>query len=557
MSNFTKIFGLAGALVVFTGLANAQPSTCAAAAPATNIVRAEGTTEQVAPLVINCAGTGVAGTVALQVFLSPSLPITSKVLSTSTGATEAIATVSGSATQFNASVSGSTLNFSGIVIPAGAFSITVNNVRVNTTSVAVGSGVPPTVSATAFVNGSAGSITPAALSFSNIAFIQNGLGAAKVFKTFKSTGAFPQAVVSNGGANNFVICNPYSPASDGVALSTVGNTAGKSLAFVVQVNENFASSFKNVTDESSTVPTTLAANTVNDGTRIAVTFTNVPANATLYVPTVAIPSTDGNGAIKGLGTIRLTTVAPGTAFATVSASGSGSINSGTTNISAAAVSVSSGTGTATFEVITDDPNVLDSYSIPVFIVTSANAVAGSSTPISVAVSFAPVGSTVIPNFVIAGSTTTLTGSTFNLCTTSLLFPFVTNQVGFDTGIAISNTSTDPFGGAGATAQAGTCTLNFYGAGAPSPSNVVSPNVPSGTTYATVLSSVAAGFQGYIIAQCGFQYAHGFAFITDGVGVNGGLSQGYLAGIIPDTNQTPRGANPLSVAAPGTGETLGN
>jgi hypothetical protein len=164
---------------------------------------------------------------------------------------------------------------------------------------------------------------------------------------------------------------------------------------------------------------------------------------------------------------------------------------------------------------------------------------------------------VIPNFAVTSSTNTVTGSTFNLCTTSLLFPFVTNQLGFDTGLAIANTSTDPFGSSGATAQAGTCTLNFYGAGAPSPNNVTTPNVPSGTVFAGVLSGLAAGFQGYIIAQCSFQFAHGFAFITDGVGASGGLSQGYLAGIIPDVNQVGRAANPLSVAPSGTGESLGN
>ena len=35
----------------------------------------------------------------------------------------------------------------------------------------------------------------------------------------------------------------------------------------------------------------------------------------------------------------------------------------------------------------------------------------------------------------------------------------------------------------------------------------------------------------------------FAFITDGVGPNGGLSQGYLAGVIPDVNQKSRAADP--------------
>ncbi|MEO6759301.1 MAG: hypothetical protein ABIO24_07585, partial [Saprospiraceae bacterium] len=35
-----------------------------------------------------------------------------------------------------------------------------------------------------------------------------------------------------------------------------------------------------------------------------------------------------------------------------------------------------------------------------------------------------------------------------------------------------------------------------------------------------------GFQGYMIAQCQFQYAHGFAFISD-VGANR-VSEAYLA-----------------------------
>jgi hypothetical protein len=565
MANFTKIFGLAGALVVCAGLASAQ-DTCTANAPATNIVRNEGTTELIASMVISCTGTSAQGSASLQVFLSPSLPITSKVFSTSTNSTEAVAIVSGSATQVNGTVSGSTINFSGIAVPAlapGTFTITVSNIRVNVTSLSVGTGVPPTISATAFLNGSVGSLTPVALSFSNVAFVQNGLGTAKTYKTFTVTNpqapaaqvAFPNGVASSSGANSFVICNSYSPKADGVNMSPAQSNAaatsavaGKSLAFVVQINENFAASFKKAADEASQVATTAASNAVVDGTRLTITFANVPANVTLYTPIGPINSQVGGGQIQA------TASAAGTAFAVVTASGSSSVT-GLTGV--AAVAISSGTGSVTYEVTADDLNNLDSYNVPVFIVTSSNAVAGSSTAITSSVSFSPVGSTAIPNFAILGSTTTLTESTFNLCTTSLLFPFVTNQVGFDTGLAISNTSTDPFGSNGATAQAGTCTLNFYGSGAPSPSNVVTANVPSGTTYTGVLSGLAAGFQGYIIAQCGFQYAHGFAFITDGVGVTGGLSQGYLAGVIPDVNQLARAANPLSLATAGTGETLGN
>ena len=118
----------------------------------------------------------------------------------------------------------------------------------------------------------------------------------------------------------------------------------------------------------------------------------------------------------------------------------------------------------------------------------------------------------------------------------LTFPYVTNQLGFDTGVAIANTSSDPFGASGATASAGTCTLSFYGTGAPSQGSITTPNVPSGTVYTQVLSGVAAGFQGYVIASCNFTAAAGFAFVTNGVGANGGTSLAEAAelGTLPRT-----------------------
>jgi hypothetical protein len=106
-------------------------------------------------------------------------------------------------------------------------------------------------------------------------------------------------------------------------------------------------------------------------------------------------------------------------------------------------------------------------------------------------------------------------------TTNLLFPFVTNQAGFDTGLTIANTGADPFGTVG---QTGTCTLNFFGTNMGGPSNPVqtSAPVPPGSTLSMVLSSggsfgtmAVPGFQGYMIAVCNFAYAHGFTFTTDG------------------------------------------
>jgi len=110
---------------------------------------------------------------------------------------------------------------------------------------------------------------------------------------------------------------------------------------------------------------------------------------------------------------------------------------------------------------------------------------------------------------------------------------VTSVTGFDTGIALSNTSADPFG---TTAVGGTCSLNFYGTGAPTPSTGV--NAPGGTqaggsSTAFLLSSVAPGFTGYLIAQCTYQYGHGFAYIVYNFGQTSGATMGYLATVMPN------------------------
>lgn len=53
----------------------------------------------------------------------------------------------------------------------------------------------------------------------------------------------------------------------------------------------------------------------------------------------------------------------------------------------------------------------------------------------------------------------VSGIVISRCTTSLLFPFVTNQSGFDTGIVISNTSQDILG---TPTTRGACSIYFYG-----------------------------------------------------------------------------------------------
>ena len=102
---------------------------------------------------------------------------------------------------------------------------------------------------------------------------------------------------------------------------------------------------------------------------------------------------------------------------------------------------------------------------------------------------------------------------------SLLFPYFSAQTGMNTGIAIVNTSLDPFGTA---PTSGTCTLRYYGPNAPAP--FTTPGIPAGTMYANVASTLAPGFYGYVIATCNFSAAAGIANPSDLAGTSFSLSE---------------------------------
>jgi len=160
------------------------------------------------------------------------------------------------------------------------------------------------------------------------------------------------------------------------------------------------------------------------------------------------------------------------------------------------------------------------------------------------------------------------------CVTNLLFPYVTDVVGFETGIAIANTSldtawnlTDPPTAPGAangvvanwgvasdpqpyntTPQSGPCNLYLFGsASAISTTTAASPvqaiasattnNIVAGQIFADTLSTIfnlntaASKLSGYVIARCEFQFGHGYAYLVS----PSNTPQGYLALIIPDRN----------------------
>lgn len=100
----------------------------------------------------------------------------------------------------------------------------------------------------------------------------------------------------------------------------------------------------------------------------------------------------------------------------------------------------------------------------------------------------------------------------------LLVPFVSNQAGFDTGIAVSNT-----GGGATGAKAGRCTVSYYRAGSSIPAQTTNADVPVGDQLTFTLSgggnfgiTATPGFQGHLEIGCDFPFAHGFAYLS-GVG----------------------------------------
>jgi hypothetical protein len=294
-------------------------------------------------------------------------------------------------------------------------------------------------------------------------------------------------------------------------------------------------------------PVTGNAGLADYGTRLKAVFNNVPAGVRIFVSTsnvvndfVALPAAPAGNSTTPYGVLVLSeTAVDANGFAPAATSNS-SVTFGSTTLGIWEVPIINGSGTAVWEVQNANPSGSDFLDFGVYQQFTANPGANSP-PVGTAtvnMSYAPTppnafsasagatasSSLTIPRFADTSSGTNV--FSIVLCQTVLLYPFVTNQAGFDTGLAIANTTSDPFG---TRTQNGACTMNFYGASAPPAVNT--GNIATGTVYVTLASTAAPGFQGYMIAVCNFQLAHGFAFVSD-IGARN-LAMGYLALILPD------------------------
>jgi len=308
------------------------------------------------------------------------------------------------------------------------------------------------------------------------------------------------------------------------------------------------------------------AGSATQGTRLFMSFSNIPTGSAVFVPPVIYfyrqnlgstpqPATL-NANSTGVAVLVTTDAAGDTAYNPV---GGGNLVAVSNNL-------------AVYEVLFSDANSLEQVDIPVVVAYIANLSANPPGGLPVTGVIAQVVGGFAPFYTSASAGLPATTSTFPIprfvpgnapanlfeiqkCACDLLFPFVVSSGGFDTGIAIANTSLDPGATFGffATPQQGAVTFFYFGIGnngtAP-PASQTSGIVPAGQVLTYVLSSGggaignnangldnrASGFQGYVIAQAQFQYCHAYAFVSAlNAGPTGqGVSEGYL-GLILDNS----------------------
>jgi len=443
---------------------------------------------------------------------------------------------------------------------AGERVIRITNVRVNAAQLGVSSTFVPT-SITMFIAINGSQQVAISGQQQTVAVVQQGLLTGNTTTSFiqcvsnEEDLADGKSTVPSAGPDFVVTLTEGFPSSfkrRNIALSADGVTAPNPLP---QNVPGFAYNTESGFYAPGLFTATPIVGLADTGTKFLLTFNNLGAGVQIWVKP-QVPLVPAGSSVNDISSCPAhcsqppqppSPVAPGVAYGvidlvTADINGNGGSLSGATAATGGVVQVnySGTTGYATYEVVNSDPTVIEAANIDVFVAFISNT--GNNLPApgasTVAANFAPLSSVPtasssapIPRF--AQPHTPAAAFTIELCTCNLLFPFVTNQAGFDTGIALANTSLDTFG---TSAQQGTVKLTYFGStagGGAAPPPFTTQTVPAGAELIFNLSSggnfgvpATPGFEGYIIATANFQYCHAFVFISD-VGAQK-LAEGYLA-----------------------------
>jgi hypothetical protein len=382
----------------------------------------------------------------------------------------------------------------------------------------------------------------------------------------------------SSGANNYLA--PTSPTAtvittlgDGLGDPVIGtggvqgaNNNGSAILFTNQlgqtlpvgattnasifISEGFASAWRTATQMTPT-PLTPGVNVPN-GTQVRITANNLPTGVTLNI-TCFDGTAPPCAASPGTQTPRRPAIALTSAALTRPAT-------------------STSTSNRTIITFTSAPSLtaVDNIQLQLTLTgtPTANLTAGTNITLTMTIdpladAFDTNGFPTItggyPKFV--ESTKTLIIATVSTASTTLLIPYSVriSSLNFETGIAIANTTADPFTTGGAIAQAGTVTIDIFpstATGAGTRSTYVSNTanragsgmtsdgtVPAGATWAVNLTdilskaspAITGDFSGYLFIQTNFLNAHGVAYIYDGRG----FTSNTPALVMPPPGQTSR------------------
>jgi len=588
MADFRKLFPVLAVVALLMGsavAANAAAFQCTANAGVPPQLRAEGLTELVGDLVLNCdgdvPGTGI--TANIRIFLNTN--ITSRLVEKDKDYSEALLLIDEPAPNEQIFWPASKPAWSGPQSPSNPLPNVFQGLKTGNNTVDW-LGIP------IVAQGSSGA--------NRVYRITNVRAAANLLGT--GSGLIPFQIfmhVSISGTTSVPVNNPQQVVGyivQGMTFRVNDNNDGDPITYKecdkekddaydeklqLIVKEGFGTSFKVVGDESQSEPSAVyntesglhpeqhgpgSYGTVDadigvatQGTRFIFTLTGIPSGLDLEVPETVVGSeTDG----------QVLCIVDG---ADDDGSG-GDVECGSDTFD---VSISGGVAVIVYEVvgegteIEESSNAIEEYTIEVTVIKETSLPGRSISPVTVNANFAPISTVTVakygepvPRFADVSTAEDL--FSLNACRTLLLFPYVVNvgqgETAWDTGIAISNTSMDPLGTSG---QEGACKIHYYGnypaTGAPAPDPVTTPVVEPGEQLTWVVSTggqvvgtsktctgcATPGFQGYIIAVCDFQYAHGFAFVSD-QGADK-VSEAYLALVIPDRSRDNAKAFSLGAA----------
>jgi len=486
-------------------------------------------------------------------------------------------------------VAGNQVTFAGIPIMAPVTSGTarvfrITNVRANVSGLG-GGGLPGTTQLLASVSISGSTALPVNNPTPIAGFIQAGLTTG--IRNANNTGA-----LSSAGAA-FNQCNTVNVAGGVAILQYTENfgTAFKTKTAPTATTNGQTNTFQNIpgviyNSESGFTTNIFSQTTVGGiltntsflgladyGTRLKAVFNNVQPGVRIFVSVTNLIANTTNATTvppAGNSTSSFAVLVSGEAVPDGNGTVPALLPSTAVNGTPGATGIFEltpvgGSATAVWEVINTNPTSNETLNFGVWTAFTANPgnnspALGTSTvnmsyaptppvPFSAAAGSAASSTLTIPRF--ADTSTARNIELIQICQTLLLYPFVTNQNGFDTGLSIANTSTDPIG---TTVQTGTCKLTWYDGTGKFPATGINGTdltkeaaVATGTVAVNLASALAPGFQGYMMALCNFQYAHGFAFISD-VGARN-LAMGYLA-LVVNNGSISRPNAPSS-------ETLGN